>query len=314
MRIRVNKVVSNRGLKFFLFLLLSGLISHCNKGGKEAAKTTEKKTTETKAVEKNTEKEPEDGKTSDEDKKQIAMLFGYDVGKRLGSIVDEEDLDVDTFTESFKAAFAGKENPLTQEQMQKISLIVRGKMQAKQIEMQAKQMKEAEENLAKGKAHLEENKKKEGVKTTASGLQYKVLKEGKGEIPKGNAKVSVHYEGKLLDGTVFDSSYKRGEPVTFPMKAVIKGWTEALELMPVGSTWEVTIPSELAYGDKANPSIPGNSVLKFKIELLNIEKEKKAEAKKTETKKVEAKKEETKKEETKKEETKKEETKTENKK
>ena len=142
----------------------------------------------------------------------------------------------------------------------------------------SKAKKIAQENIDKGKAYLEANKNKEGVKSTESGIQYKVLKEGKGEQPKKENEVSVHYEGKLIDGTVFDSSYKRGEPVNFPLTRVIPGWTEILQLMPTGSTWEVVIPSELAYGSQARPTIPANSVLIFKIELLSIKKEEKAPA------------------------------------
>lgn len=128
-----------------------------------------------------------------------------------------------------------------------------------------------EDNLAKGKAFLEANKSKEGIKTTASGLQYKIITEGTGAIPKATDKVKVHYKGTLIDGTEFDSSYKRGTPLEFPLNAVIKGWAEGLQLMKVGSKAELYIPSELGYGEQgAGSQIGPNSVLVFEVELLNI--------------------------------------------
>jgi FKBP-type peptidyl-prolyl cis-trans isomerase FklB len=124
-----------------------------------------------------------------------------------------------------------------------------------------------------GEAFLAENAKKEGVTTTASGLQYKVLKSGMGESPKVSDTVKVHYQGTLIDGTIFDSSIQRGEPISFPVNAVIPGWTEALQLMKVGDKWQLFIPARLAYGDQSpSPAIPANSVLIFEVELLGIEK------------------------------------------
>lgn len=134
--------------------------------------------------------------------------------------------------------------------------------------------KAAEENKALGEKFLEDNKGKEGVVTTESGLQYKVLTEGKGEIPTKDQKVKVHYRGTTIDGKEFDSSYKRNEPATFLPTRVIKGWTEALQLMPVGSKWELYIPSTLAYGARgAGANIGPNSTLIFEVELLDIVKE-----------------------------------------
>ena len=121
------------------------------------------------------------------------------------------------------------------------------------------------------KAFLEENKKASGVNTTESGLQYEVLSEGTGETPKADSTVRVHYTGSLIDGTVFDSSVKRGTPAEFPVNGVIKGWTEALQMMPVGSKWRLTIPHELAYGEQgAGASIPPFATLVFEVELLDI--------------------------------------------
>jgi len=127
------------------------------------------------------------------------------------------------------------------------------------------------ENMKKGASFLSENKKKEGVKTTPSGLQYKVITEGNGATPKYSDKVTVNYEGTLIDGTVFDSSYKRGEPISFPVSGVIKGWTEALQLMKEGSTYMLYIPSNLAYGAQGSGrSIGPNETLIFKVELIKV--------------------------------------------
>lgn len=135
------------------------------------------------------------------------------------------------------------------------------------------QMKtKSDENSKAASAFLEKNKAASGVKTTASGLQYKVIKEGTGEIPIDTQKVKVHYTGKFIDGKIFDSSVKRGEPAVFRVNQVIPGWTEALKLMKVGSKWELFVPPALGYGDQGNQAIPGNSLLIFEVELLGIEK------------------------------------------
>jgi FKBP-type peptidyl-prolyl cis-trans isomerase FklB len=134
-----------------------------------------------------------------------------------------------------------------------------------------KKIKEiAERNLAAGKAFLEENKKKEGVKTLPSGLQYKVLAEGSGKIPKASDNVTVNYKGTLINGTEFDSSYKRGKPTTFQVDKVIRGWTEALQLMKEGSKWQLFIPLELGYGERGAEPVPPNSVLIFEVELISV--------------------------------------------
>lgn len=197
------------------------------------------------------------------DKEKLSYTIGQQIGAQMRS--QGVDIDVATFTRSIDAALQGKPSELTTEQMNAVML----KLRESSI---AKMEKEAADNAAKGKAFLEENKKKSGVKATASGLQYKVVKEGSGTQPKASDKVKVHYKGQLLNGTEFDSSYKRNQPAEFPLNGVIKGWTEGIPLMKVGSTYTFYIPAELAYGPQGRPGIPGNSVLIFDVELLDITK------------------------------------------
>ncbi len=138
--------------------------------------------------------------------------------------------------------------------------------------MRAERQAKATANLEAGRRFLEENAKRKGVKVTDSGLQYEILKKGNGPKPGPADKVKVHYHGTLIDGTVFDSSVERGQPISFPVNGVIKGWQEALQMMPVGSKWKLYIPSELAYGERgAGAAIPPNAVLIFEVELLGIE-------------------------------------------
>jgi FKBP-type peptidyl-prolyl cis-trans isomerase len=138
--------------------------------------------------------------------------------------------------------------------------------------MKAKQAEAGADNKAKGEAFLAANAKKEGWKTTPSGLQYKILTTGTGVKPKATDTVITQYAGTTIDGTEFDSSYKRNEPAEFPVNAVIPGWTEALQMMPVGSKWKLAIPANLAYGENAPPQIGPNSVLLFDVELVGIKK------------------------------------------
>lgn len=135
-----------------------------------------------------------------------------------------------------------------------------------------KQQEAAEENKKKGSEYLEKNKSAEGVKVTASGLQYKVEKEGDGKTPVKTDTVKAHYKGTLVDGTQFDSSYDRGQPAEFPVQGVIPGWSEALQMMKVGSKYKLFVPPELAYGASGRPGIPANSVLVFEVELIDIVK------------------------------------------
>lgn len=195
--------------------------------------------------------------------KQKAM---YAIGSNIGKSMKQQGLepDVDLIAKGIKDGIDGKV-ALSDEEIQ-------AAMMALQKDMQANAAKLGEKSKKEGDDYLAANKSKEGVKTTASGLQYKSLKEGSGPKPKASDTVKVHYRGTLLDGTEFDSSYKRGEPVTFPLEGVIKGWTEGLQLMAVGSKYQLYIPSDLAYGPGGNRGIPPNSTLIFDVELLEIAK------------------------------------------
>ena len=168
-----------------------------------------------------------------------------------------------------KALFTAIEKGELQMSEEQASMFLQTIVQKKQQEEMAKQFGG---NKKAGEDFLAKNKQKQGVVTTASGLQYEVIKEGKGTKPSATDKVKVHYTGTLIDGTVFDSSVERGQPAEFPVNAVIKGWTEALQLMPVGSKWKLYIPQELAYGERSQNPIPPFSTLVFEVELLSIEK------------------------------------------
>ncbi len=201
------------------------------------------------------------------EKEQISYTIGMAMGKQLEEIKDEVNLD--TVVKAMRTQMAGEKALLNDEQAQEIMEGFGQKMQAKMI---AKAMADAKANTEKGEKFLAENGKKPGVVTTASGLQYQVLTEGKGPKPKATDGVKVHYKGSLLDGKVFDSSYERGEPAVMPLQGVIPGWTEGLQLMPVGSKYKFWIPSKLAYGEQAPPMIGPNQMLTFEVELLEIVK------------------------------------------
>jgi FKBP-type peptidyl-prolyl cis-trans isomerase FklB len=189
----------------------------------------------------------------------------YSLGLNIGFNLSRQNISVnpDALTAGIKDGIAGKPQ-LTTDQ-------VKETMAAFEKEMTEKQKAAGEKNAAEGTKFLEENKKKEGVKTTASGLQYKAIKEGTGAQPKGNDTVTVNYRGTLINGTEFDSSYKRGQPATFPLNGVIKGWTEGLQLMKAGSKYQFFVPPNLAYGDRAlGPDIAPNSTLIFDVELLGV--------------------------------------------
>lgn len=192
---------------------------------------------------------------------------GYAIGQQIGQSLKAQGVtvDINALSASIKDALEGKESKMTAEEMQQAMMKMREKMMAKSEE-------EGKANKEQGDKYLEENKKKEGVKVTDSGLQYEVIKEGKGKKPKASSEVKVHYRGTLIDGTEFDSSYTRNEPAQFPLNGVIKGWTEGLQLMTPGAKYKFHIPSDLAYGPSGRPGIPPNSVLVFEVELLEIVK------------------------------------------
>lgn len=207
---------------------------------------------------------------------KLSYSMGFEVGnyfKNAGGDIQKELL-----ISGIEDAFQGATPALTPEEMVAVQKEFAAKMQARQ----QKQMEEMKvENLAAGQAFLEKNKEMEGVIVTESGLQYQVLQAGEGENAKMSDTVKVHYEGTFIDGTVFDSSIKRGEPVEFQADQVIKGWSEALQLMNVGSKLKLVVPSELAYGEQGAPQrIPPNSVLVFEVELISIGASAKEEVKK----------------------------------
>jgi FKBP-type peptidyl-prolyl cis-trans isomerase FklB len=202
---------------------------------------------------------------SDMDK--AAYAIGFDIGSSLKD-QDITDLDLDLIYQGMFDAQSGADTLMTQDEMMAALQTFQTTMMERQ---QAKAVREATENIAAGEAFLAENATKEGVQTTASGLQYKVITEGNGPKPTASNNVTVHYRGTLLDGTEFDSSYSRGEPATFGLSQVIPGWTEGVQLMSVGSKYELYIPSDLAYGERgAGGTIGPNSTLIFEVELISI--------------------------------------------
>ena len=205
----------------------------------------------------------------------------YAIGEDVASTLKDRDIDLDpkALAAGISDTLAGKP-ALKQQEVDDTLSKLRQELQAKaeakdKVDGEKNQDKvESEKNLKAGKAFLAANAQKDGVITTATGLQYKVLKSGTGASPQKTDTVKVHYHGTLIDGTVFDSSVQRGEPITFPVSGVIPGWTEALQLMKVGDKWQLFIPSNLAYGEQSPPGskIGPNSTLLFEVELLGIEK------------------------------------------
>ncbi len=200
------------------------------------------------------------------DKDKLSYSLGMDVANSF--MRQNVEVDPAVFARGFADAYAGGPTALTEDEVKAEIMKLQKDLMAKQ---EAQMKDAAAKNKVAGDAFLAANAKKEGVVTLPSGLQYKVIKEGTGPTPTADDTVTVNYKGTLIDGTEFDSSYKRGQPATFPVKGVIPGWTEALQKMKVGSTWELFIPPSLAYGEKgAGRFIAPNSTLIFQVELLGI--------------------------------------------
>ena len=217
-----------------------------------------------------------EGVNAGENKKKAAYFAGIQIGQQISNRMmkginnelfgedSTKTISLKNFMAGFIGGVTGKKGLMTMDEAQETA-------QRKMQEVKAREMeKKFGANKEAGEKFLAANAKKEGVKTLPSGLQYKVLKEGTGAIPSDTSLVKVHYEGRLVNDTIFDSSYKRGEPTTFRCNQVIKGWTEALCHMPAGSVWEIYIPQELAYGERQQSKIDPFSALIFKIELLEV--------------------------------------------
>lgn len=205
--------------------------------------------------------------TLETDMQKFSYMLGMDVG---GSIKRMNlEFDVELFKQALNDVLEGRETLLTPEQAAEIKQAFMLKLQ-EQRQAAVKAM--GDQNRVQSEAFLAENKTKDGVRTTESGLQYQVIKEGDGPKPQATDTVTVHYRGTLIDGSEFDSSYGRGQPASFPVNGVIPGWTEALQLMPVGSSYKLFIPADLAYGERgAGGRIGPNQALVFEVELLGIE-------------------------------------------
>jgi FKBP-type peptidyl-prolyl cis-trans isomerase FklB len=196
------------------------------------------------------------------EKQKLSYVFGINAGQNLKA--EGVDLDIEAFAAGIADMYANKQPQLDQAEAEKVI----SAFQQQKAQDMAKLMNEKQ---AQAKAFMEENAKQDGVVTTESGLQYKVIEAGDGATPTPKDKVIAHYKGTLLDGTVFDSSYDRGQPATFPVTGVIQGWQEALQLMKEGAKWELVIPAELAYGPRGAGQLIGpNETLKFEIELIAI--------------------------------------------
>ncbi len=261
---KVSTKISPRNTALIAATALTLLVAGCNKPADKPAAD--------KPAAAAADAKPVDGKVIPglaTEKEQASYMIGMMMGKQLEPMKDE--IDLDTIVKAIKSTLAGEKLLLDDKQAQAVSQAFGERMQAKQI---AKALADAKTNLEAGQKFLAENAKKPGVKTTASGLQYLVVTEGKGPKPKATDVVRVHYKGALLDGKTFDSSIDRGEPVTFPLDGVVPGWQEGIQLMPVGSKYTLWIPGNLGYGEKGTPGGPigPNATLVFDVELLDIVK------------------------------------------
>jgi len=208
----------------------------------------------------------EEGAVLRTEKEKTSYALGVDMGNKLKS--QSVEVDADLLLQGLKDALAGGKTLLTPEEVRGTLLALEKELRTKQLEAVRKV---GEKNRQEGEAFLSANKTKEGVVTLESGLQYKILKTGDGKKPAADDTVVCHYRGTLIDGQEFDSSYKTNQPATFAVKRVIKGWNEALQLMPVGSKWQVFIPPNLGYGERGTPQRIGpNATLIFEVELISI--------------------------------------------
>jgi FKBP-type peptidyl-prolyl cis-trans isomerase len=201
----------------------------------------------------------------------VFYSMGFMTGKNVQSAID--GLDVEKFVAGFRDGYGGKQPAVAEEAMRKLLTDYKNR---RMEEDQAAFQRQAQENKAKGETYLTENAKKTGVKSTASGLQYEVLREGTGASPKPSDTVEVHYEGKLIDGTVFDSSIARNQTASFRLDQVIPGWTEGVQLMKEGAKYRFVIPSDKGYGEMGAGSIPPNAVLVFEVELIKVTRDESA--------------------------------------
>src|SRR5450631_240645 len=203
-------------------------------------------------------------------KEKFSYALGMNIGSGLGTNLKKQSVEVDTnlVSQGLKDSMAGAKTRLTQEEAQAVLTEVQNEINKQR---QEKAQEAGTKNKTEGEAYLAANKSKEGVVTLPSGLQYKILTAGTGPKPTASDSVKCNYRGTLINGTEFDSSFKRGQPATFGVGQVIKGWTEALQLMPVGSKWQLVIPSSLAYGERGPGEIGPNATLIFEVELLSIE-------------------------------------------
>ncbi|MCK5522139.1 MAG: FKBP-type peptidyl-prolyl cis-trans isomerase, partial [Thiomargarita sp.] len=227
------------------------------------------------STEKSADKTPVADETSTEqsaDKTSMSQTdkLSYSIGHNIGKSFKQQKIaiNIEVFVKAIQDVMSDKKPILSEQEVNDVMLTFKKERFAK---MAAERKQEGEKNLKEGKAFLDENAKKEGVVTLTSGLQYKVITLGTGQKPKVTDKVTTHYSGTLIDGTEFDSSYKRNKPSTFPVKGVIAGWTEALQLMKEGAKWQLFIPSNLAYGERGSRGkIGSNATLIFDIELISI--------------------------------------------
>lgn len=200
-------------------------------------------------------------------KDKVSYCIGIDIGRNFKQ--QQIEINPEILIKGMKDVLAGASLSMTDDEMREVMMAFQSEMMGK---MEERSKHAGEKNKTEGETFLTENKKKPGIVTLPSGLQYKILVEGKGKKPSLKDTVTAHYRGTLIDGTEFDSSYKRGEPASFAVTGVIKGWTEVLQLMKVGSKWQVYIPSHLAYGDRAaSQEIGPNSTLIFEIELIAVQ-------------------------------------------